>query len=55
MVAEANTGSCGGPQNKIGPLLDAGSCVECLRNINRLKKYMTCGVMTCEMTNLEIE
>ena len=31
-------GSCVGPQNKIGHLLDAGSRVECPRNINRLKK-----------------
>ena len=40
-------------------LLDAGSRVECPRNINRLKKKikknMTCGMMTCEMNDLEIE
>ena len=48
-------GSCVGPQNKIGHLLDAGSHVECPRNINRLKKTWLCGMMTCEMTNLEIE
>ena len=45
-----NTGSCVGPQNKIGQ--PAGSRVECWRNINRLKrtwlvvwwlvKWMTC-------------
>ena len=35
-------------------LLDADSCVECPRNINRLKN-MTCGMMTREMNNLEIE
>ena len=48
-------GSCVGPQNKIGHLLDAGSRVECPRNINRLKKPWLCGIVTCEMTNLEIE
>ena len=36
-------------------LLDAGSCVDCPQNINGLKKKVTCGVMTCEMSNLEIE
>ena len=41
------------PQNKIGH--PAGSQVECPRNINRLKNNMTCGMMTCEMNNLEIE
>ena len=35
-------------------LLDAGSRVEYPRNINRLKN-MTCGMMTCETNNLEIE
>ena len=36
-------------------LLDAGSRVECPRNINRLKKTnMICGMMTCEMNNLQI-
>ena len=49
-------GSCVGPQNKIGHLLDAGSHTECPRNINRLKKNpWLCGMMTCGMTNLEIE
>ena len=45
---------------------DAGSPVVCPRDINRLKKKyqkkkkkkstqnMTCGMMTCEMNNLEI-
>ena len=47
-------GSCVGPQNKIGQPAEAGSRVECPRNINRLKN-MTCGMMTCEMNNLEIE
>ena len=47
-------GSCIGPQNKLVTMLDAGSRVECPRNINRLKD-MTCGKMTCEMNNLEIE
>ena len=39
-------------------LLDAGSSVEGPRSINRKKKQqptMTCGMMTCEMNNLEIE
>ena len=36
-------------------LLDAGSRVECPRNVNRLKKNMTSGMMTCETNNLEIE
>ena len=43
-------------------LLDAGSRVECPRNINRLKtkhkqnkNNMTCGKVTFEMTNLETE
>ena len=31
------------------------SRVECPRNVNRLKKNMTCGKMTCEMNNLEVE
>ena len=35
-------------------LLDAGSRVECPRNVNRLKKHDLC-MMTCEMNNLEIE
>ena len=37
VLAVANICSCVGLQNKIGHL-DAGSCVECWRNINRLKK-----------------
>ena len=36
-------------------LLDAGSCVECGRNMNRPKKNMTCGIMTCKMDDLETE
>ena len=39
VLAVAKTGSCVGPQNKIGHRLDAGSRVECRRNINRLKKH----------------
>ena len=35
-------------------LPEAGSRVECPRNINRLKN-MTCGLMAGEMTNLEGE
>ena len=42
-------GSCVGPQNKIGHLPDAGSRVECSRNIYRLKRNMT-----CVLNNLEI-
>ena len=38
VLALASTGSCVGPQNKIGHLPEAGSCVECLRKINRLEK-----------------
>ena len=38
VLALANNGFCVGPQNKIGQPFDAGSRVECLRNINRLKK-----------------
>ena len=52
-LAAANTGSCVGPQNKIGHPADAGSRVECPRNINRLKS-MTSGKMTLEMNNLEM-
>ena len=41
--------------NKV-TLPEAGSRVECLRNIKKLKKNnLTCGIMTCEMTDLEIE
>ena len=36
VLAVAYTGSCVGPQNKIGH--SAGCVVECPRNINRLKK-----------------
>ena len=51
-------------------MLNAGARVECPRNIKRLKQFffkikkkkkkerkqrMTCGVMTCEMNNLELE
>ena len=40
----ANTGSCVGPQNKIGHLadvtFDADSHVECPRNINRLQNLL---------------
>ena len=56
MLAAVNAGSCVGPQNvKYVTLLDAGSRVECARNINRLKKNMTCRKITCEMNYLEIE
>ena len=39
VLAVANTGSCVGPQNKIGHPGDTGSCAECPQNINRLKKH----------------
>ena len=50
-LAVANTDSCVGPQSKIG------HPVRCRlpRNANRPQKNMTCGMMTCEMNNLEIE
>ena len=58
VLALANSGSCVGPQNKIGQLLDADSRVEYPRNINRLIlfffKNMPCGMMTCEMNKLQI-
>ena len=49
-------GSCIGPQNKIGNPAGCSSRVERPRNINSLKNNnnMTCGMMTCEMNNLEI-
>ena len=48
-------GSCVGPQNKKKVTLpEAGSRVECPRNINR-PQNMTCGMMTCEMNDVEIE
>ena len=55
MLAVANTGSCVGPQNKIGH--PAGCKYPCWvpTEYKKAKKNMTCGVMTCEMTNLEIE
>ena len=42
---------------KLVTLLDAGSRVQCPRNINRLgeKKPMTFGIMTCEVNNFETE
>ena len=42
VLVVANNGSCVGPQNKIGHPVDAGSRVECPRNINRLKKHDLC-------------
>ena len=39
VLAVASKGSCVGPQNKIGHVLDAGSRVDPSRNINRLKKH----------------
>ena len=53
--AVANTGSCVGPQNKIGHPAECRFRVECPRLINRLKKNMTCGLMTsCKMNNLKL-
>ena len=39
VLAVANTGSCVGPQNEIGHPAGGTSYVECLRNMNRLKKH----------------
>ena len=39
VLAVANTGSCVGPRVKQVTLLDAGSRVECPRNITKLKKH----------------
>ena len=50
-LAVANSGSCVGPQNKIGH--PAGCRFPW--NINRIKKKKTCGVMTCEMNDLGIQ
>ena len=47
-------GSCVGPQNKIGSLLDAGSRVECSRNINRLKKNAGEWTGSVEISKKEI-
>ena len=54
VVAVANTGSCVGPQNKIG------HPVECrfpcwVPAEYKLAKNMTCGMMTSEMNDLDIE
>ena len=38
VLAVANTGSCVGPQNKIGHPAGYRFLVECPRNMNRLKK-----------------
>ena len=43
-----------GPQNKKIIMPEADSRVECPRNIIT-KKNMSCGMMTCETNNLEIE
>ena len=47
VLAVAKTGSCVGPQNKIGHPAGCGMQIG--------SKNMTCGMMTCEMNNLEIE
>ena len=56
VLAVANTCSCVDSQNQKVTLPEAGSCVECPRNINRLKtkQNITSGMMTCEVNNLEI-
>ena len=54
VLAAANTGSCVGPQNKIGHL--ARCRFPCLVPAEyRFKTHVTCGVMTCEINNLETE
>ena len=56
VLAAANTGSCVGPQNKIDHLAGCRLPVLSARGIYiGSKKHMTCGVMTCEMNNLEKE
>ena len=55
LSAVASTGSCVGPQNKIGHLAGCRFPSWVPRNINRLIKHMRCGVMICEMNNLEID
>ena len=54
-LAVTNTSSCVGPQNKIGH--PAGCRFPCRvpAEYKKAKKNMTCGMITCEMTNLEIE
>ena len=54
VFAVANTWFlCRARRIKKGTLLNVDSRVECPRNINRLF-FMTSGMMTCEMSNLEI-
>ena len=47
-------GSCVGPQNQEVTLPETGSRVECPRNMNR-PKNMTCGMVTCEINDLEMD
>ena len=54
LLAVANTSSCVSPQNKIDHPLDAGSRVECLRNINRLKKHDFWYDDLCSVNDVEI-
>ena len=54
VLAVANTGSCVGPQNKIGH--PVGCRFPCWVPAEyKQAKNMTCGMMTCERNNLEIE
>ena len=51
----ANTGSCVGPQNKIGQPAWCGFPFWVPAEYKLAEKNMTYGMMTCEMNNLEIE
>ena len=58
MLVVANTGSCVGPQNRIGH--PAGCRFPCWMPAEHKKAkknmtYVSYGMMTCEMNNLEIE
>ena len=62
MLAQADTGFCVVPQNKIGH--PAGCRFPCLvpveykwakKKIKKREKKKTCGLVTCEMNNLERE
>ena len=54
VLAVANTGSCVGPQNKIGH--PVGCRFPCWMPAEyKLAKHMTCGMMTSEMNDLDIE
>ena len=54
VLAVANSGSCVGPQNKIGHPVECR--FPCLVPAEyKLAKNMTCGMMTSEMNDLDIE